>query len=67
MELSACRTRLPDGVVVEAKIDRGQGPIATLIVKRGTLRPGVHPLLLDRVCLFSLHLCYFMKWRMRFA
>ena len=63
MELSACRTRLPDGVVVEAKIDRGQGPVATLIVKRGTLRPGacILILLLDRFCSENkLSLYYFM-------
>jgi translation initiation factor IF-2 len=28
------------GVVVEARLDRGRGPVGTILVKEGTLRPG---------------------------
>jgi translation initiation factor IF-2 len=30
----------PKGVVLEAHLDKGRGPIATVLVERGTLRPG---------------------------
>jgi translation initiation factor IF-2 len=38
MELGASRSRRAEAVVIEAKVDRGQGPVATVVVKRGTLR-----------------------------
>lgn len=38
MELKASQTRPMVGVVVEAKMIKGQGPVATIIVKRGTLK-----------------------------
>lgn len=37
MELKANPGRLASGVVVEAKLDRGRGPVATVLVQRGTL------------------------------
>ena len=37
MELKANPSRLANGVVVEAKLDRGRGPVATVLVQRGTL------------------------------
>ena len=37
MELKANPSRLASGVVVEAKLDRGRGPVATVLVERGTL------------------------------
>lgn len=37
MELKANPNRLAGGVVVEAKLDRGRGPVATVLVQRGTL------------------------------
>ncbi|KAL4858773.1 Translation initiation factor IF-2 [Chlorella vulgaris] len=40
MELGASRSRRAEAVVIEAKVDRGQGPVATVVVKRGTLRVG---------------------------
>ncbi|OYQ35816.1 translation initiation factor IF-2 [Niveispirillum lacus] len=40
LELKANPNRTADGVVVEAKLDKGRGPVATVLVKRGTLRVG---------------------------
>jgi len=40
MELKADPDRLARGVVIEAKLDRGRGPVATVIVQEGTLREG---------------------------
>ncbi|MFQ5932917.1 MAG: translation initiation factor IF-2, partial [Nitrospiraceae bacterium] len=40
MELRADRQRPGRGTVVEAKLDRGRGPIATVLVQSGTLRVG---------------------------
>ena len=40
MELKANPDRTAEGVVVEAKLDRGRGPVATVLVKRGTLKRG---------------------------
>ncbi len=39
-ELKACPDRTARGSVVEAKLDRGRGPVATLLVQDGTLRVG---------------------------
>lgn len=40
MELKASHTKPAEGVVIEAKVDRGQGPVATIIVTAGTLKVG---------------------------
>ncbi len=40
LELQANPDRSAEGIVVEAKIDQGRGPVATIIVQRGTLRVG---------------------------
>ncbi|KAK9862521.1 hypothetical protein WJX84_000993 [Apatococcus fuscideae] len=40
MELKASKSCDAEGLVVEAKVDRTQGPAATVVVKRGTLRAG---------------------------
>ncbi len=40
MELKANPTRNPDGLVIESKIEKGRGAVATLLVKRGTLKRG---------------------------
>jgi translation initiation factor IF-2 len=40
LELRANPDRAASGVVVEAKIDRGRGPVATVLVQRGTLSVG---------------------------
>jgi translation initiation factor IF-2 len=40
LELTANPDRLAKGIVVEAKIDRGRGPVATVLVEAGTLRVG---------------------------
>ncbi len=40
LELKANPNRMANGAVVEAKIDRGRGVVATLLVQKGTLRVG---------------------------
>jgi len=40
MELKANPNRASDGVVIEAKLERGRGPVGTLLVQRGTLKIG---------------------------
>ncbi len=40
LELKANPNRSAQGVVVEAKLDRGRGSVATILVQRGTLRTG---------------------------
>jgi translation initiation factor IF-2 len=39
-ELKATADRPSTGVVLEAKLDRGRGPVATVLVQNGTLRAG---------------------------
>lgn len=39
-ELKANPTALASGVVIEAKLDKGRGPVATVLVQRGTLKIG---------------------------
>lgn len=40
LELKASPKRLASGVVLEAKLDRGRGAVATVLVQQGTLRVG---------------------------
>lgn len=40
MELTANPDRMAEAIVVEAKLDKGRGALATVLVKRGTLRTG---------------------------
>ena len=40
LELKATRDGLAAGVVVESTMEKGRGAVATILVKRGTLRPG---------------------------
>jgi translation initiation factor IF-2 len=40
LELKANPDRKAEGVVIESQIDKGRGPVATVLVKRGTLKRG---------------------------
>jgi translation initiation factor IF-2 len=40
MDLKANPDRTADGVVIEAKLDKGRGAVSTVLVKRGTLKRG---------------------------
>ena len=39
-ELKGSPKANPEGVVIEARLDKGKGPVATVIVKNGTLKSG---------------------------
>ncbi|QSX41675.1 translation initiation factor IF-2 [Shewanella cyperi] len=40
LELKAVRDGMAAGVVIESKLDKGRGPVATVLVQEGTLRTG---------------------------
>src|SRR4029079_9131854 len=40
LDLKANPTRAAEGTVIEAKLDRGRGPVATVLIQRGTLHIG---------------------------
>ncbi|MBQ8839945.1 MAG: translation initiation factor IF-2 [Clostridia bacterium] len=39
-ELKANPDRLAKGIVIEAKLDKGRGPVATILIQNGTLKSG---------------------------
>jgi translation initiation factor IF-2 len=40
LELKANPTRAAKGVIIESRLDRGRGPVATVLIQSGTLREG---------------------------
>jgi translation initiation factor IF-2 len=40
LELTAVEDKMASGVVVESKLDKGRGPVATILVQEGTLNQG---------------------------
>jgi translation initiation factor IF-2 len=40
LDLKADASRTAEGTVIEAQLDRGRGSVATVLVQKGTLRPG---------------------------
>jgi len=40
LELKADPDRLARGIIIESKLDRGRGPVATVLIQEGTLREG---------------------------
>jgi translation initiation factor IF-2 len=40
LELSATHEGMASGVVIESRLDRGRGPVATILVRQGTLQRG---------------------------
>ena len=40
LELKAVHATLAAGIVIEARLDKGRGPVATILVQEGTLRKG---------------------------
>jgi translation initiation factor IF-2 len=40
LELRAPRQGLASGIVIESSVEKGRGPVATVLVKKGTLRAG---------------------------
>lgn len=41
LELTALTDGAAKGVVIESRLDKGRGPVATVLVQSGTLRKGI--------------------------
>lgn len=41
MDLKANLAGKPEGIVIESKLDKNRGPVATIIVKKGIIKPGM--------------------------
>src|SRR3546814_16202105 len=50
LELKANPNRDAEGIVIEAKLDKGRGPVATVPVNRGPLRETGRAACRERVC-----------------
>ncbi len=42
LELKAVRNGMASGAVIESFLDKGRGPVATVLVREGTLAQGRH-------------------------
>jgi translation initiation factor IF-2 len=40
LDLKADPHRMARGIIIESRLDRGRGPLATVLIQRGTLHPG---------------------------
>ena len=63
-ELKANPNRDAQGTVIEAEIDKGRGPVATVLVQNGTLKVGdfvIAGTAVGRVRAMSLELGYYIR------
>ena len=67
MELKANKNRKARGLVLEAKLDKGKGPVANVLIQKGTLKVGdyiaagacsgkVRAMMIDLACMETLRI-----------